>query len=408
MTRPTVSIVIASWQRPAALSLCLKGVARLAYPSYEVTVVADQAGLDLLKTLPFAASIKSVLFDEPNISAARNRGIAQAAGDIVAFLDDDAVPEPRWLDHLTRPFTDPDVAAAGGYVLGRNGISYQWKGRIVDQAGLARNVSLNKRDPIILTPPPGWAVKTEGTNMALRRDVLAQMGGFDPAFHFYMDETDVNMRLALRGHSTAIVPHALVHHGYAASPRRRPDRAVLDLRQIAASSMVYLRKHCPPSRHAEVLANALSSQRKRLLSQMVDGLLEPGDVRQIIRGWSEGIEEGRLRPMTEPVGLPPAQSAFLPFQSLFSSGHQVIAGFASQAVALKEQARIAADEGRTVSLFLMSPTTLYHRVRFHPEGYWEQTGGLFGKSERSDPVLQFGRLAARIDRELDRIGAARF
>ena len=80
MTEPRVSIVIVSRQRPAALSLCLAAVARLTYPAYEVIVVADQSGLRAVKDLPFAESIKSVAFEEPNIAAARNRGIAQAAG----------------------------------------------------------------------------------------------------------------------------------------------------------------------------------------------------------------------------------------------------------------------------------------------------------------------------------------
>ncbi|MCB2152739.1 MAG: glycosyltransferase, partial [Rhodobacteraceae bacterium] len=58
---------------------------------------------------------------------ARNLGLAAAAGEIVAFIDDDAVPEPRWLARLTAPFADPGIAAAGGFVVGRNGISFQWR-----------------------------------------------------------------------------------------------------------------------------------------------------------------------------------------------------------------------------------------------------------------------------------------
>ncbi|MDP5366995.1 MAG: glycosyltransferase [Paracoccaceae bacterium] len=408
MTKPQVSVVIVSRQRPADLSLCLAAVARLTYPAYEVIVVADQSGLEAISRLPFSGSIKSVAFDEPNIAAARNRGIAQAAGQIVAFLDDDAVPEPRWLDHLVLPFLDPGVAAAGGYVLGRNGISYQWRGRIVEQTGQARDVTLNQRNPTVLTPPPGWAVKTEGTNMAVRRDVMAQMGGFDPAFHFYLDETDVNMRLAALGYSTAIVPLAQVHHGYAASPQRRQDRTVRDLRQIAASTVVFLRKHCPSARHDATLGAALAEQRKRLLSQMIAGQQEPRDIRRLLQGWSEGLADGRLRNLTAPMSMPDPQAEFLPFQSLFSSGHRIVQGYLTQARALRDQARRLAEGGQTVSLFLLSRTALYHRVRFDPAGYWEQTGGVFGRSDRSDPLFRVGRLKTRVAREVERIGVVRF
>ena len=77
--------------------------------------------------------------------------------------------------------------------------------------------------------------------MAVRRDVLAALGGFDPAYHFYLDETDLNMRLAQAGHATALCPRALVHHGFAASTRRRKDRVPADLFDIGASWAVF----CP-------------------------------------------------------------------------------------------------------------------------------------------------------------------
>lgn len=403
-----VSVVIVSRHRPDALKLCLTGLARQSHAAYEVIVVADPDGLSAVATLPFADRIKTVPFDEPNISAARNRGIAQAAGQIVAFLDDDAVPETRWLDHLTAVFADPSVAAAGGFVLGRNGISLQWGGRAVDQTGEAMDLSLNKQSSTILTPPPGRAVKTEGTNMAVRRDVLAQMGGFDPAFRFYLDETDVNMRLARLGHSTAIVPLALVHHGYAASATRRADRSVRDLQQIAASTVVFLRKHCPASLHADVLAKARQAQRERSLAQLVMGMQEPRDIRRLMRSWTVGIDEGEARLLTDPQPLPSANSAFLPFQSLYVGDSLVIRGYNADLVKMRQQAALAVAEGCSVSLFVMSRSALYHHVQFHPDGYWEQSGGVWGRSERTSPLFQGWSLGKRVDHEVRRIGAARF
>jgi GT2 family glycosyltransferase len=408
MTQTPVSVVIVSRQRPEELTLCLKALARLSYPTYELIVVADPAGLKAVEQLPFSQMIKSVPFDEANIAAARNRGAIQAAGDVVAFIDDDAQPETRWLDHLTAPFVDPAVAAAGGHVLGRNGISLQWGGRIIDHRGHEQDLPLAGENATILTPPSGTAVKTEGTNMAIRRDVLAQMGGFDPAFKFYLDETDLNMRLGNMGGSTAIVPLAQVHHGYAASNTRRKDRAVRDLHQIAASRAVFLRKHCPELDHGPLLDSDFGEQRSRIISQLIKGLLEPRDIRRLVKSWHAGIEDGKTRPLTHPWPLPEAQSEFLPFRSLSSGGVQIIKGFLSNAAKLRAQAAEAAAEGRNVSLFLFSRTTLYQTVRFHPEGYWEQVGGLWGKSTRTDSLFSPWRLASRVNREVDRIGRSRF
>ena len=109
-----------------------------------------------------------------NISAARNLGADLAGGDILAFIDDDAVPEPTWLNHLVSPLSETHCAAVTGTVLGRNGISVQWANRVVDAEGRAFPAP---EGPL----PDGLAVKLEGTNMGLRRDVLARLAGLTRA-----------------------------------------------------------------------------------------------------------------------------------------------------------------------------------------------------------------------------------
>jgi hypothetical protein len=141
---------------------------------------------------------------------------------------------------------------------------------------------------------------------------------------------------------------------------------------------------------------------------MIAGQQEPRDLRRLLQGWSEGLAEGRLRNLTAPMSMPDPQADFLPFQSLFSSGHCIVQGYPSQMRALRHQARQLAEKGHTVSLFVLSRTALYHRVRFDPSGYWEQTGGVFGRSDRRDPLFRVGRLKTRVAREVERIGAVRF
>ena len=226
-----VSIVIVSRNRPEALRRCLTGVGQLQYAPFEVIVVADPAGIAAVRDLPFTDALKLVNFDTANISVARNLGIAQAAGEVVAFIDDDAVPEPQWLRHLMAPAAQPDVAAMTGFVRGRNGISFQYRARQLNALGEPEHLDVDAETPSVMLPSPSRAIKTEGTNMAIRRDVLVEMGGFDPAFHYYLDETDLNMRLARAGHATAIVPLAEVHHGFAANAMRSANRVPRDLSQ---------------------------------------------------------------------------------------------------------------------------------------------------------------------------------
>ncbi|SHJ84109.1 Glycosyltransferase, GT2 family [Shimia gijangensis] len=408
MTLPPVSVVVVSRGRPKALLRCLTGVSQLYYPCFEICVVTDPGGVAAVQESPWAQSVKLIPFDEANISAARNLGVAQAAGEVVAFIDDDAVPEPTWLTHLCAPFAeDPDVAAAGGFVRGRNGISFQWKAQTVDVTGETHELIVDEVRATILHPNEGRAIKTEGTNMAVRRDLLSELGGFDPAYHYYYDETDLNFRLAAKGCATAIVPLAEVHHGYLPNATRRANRVPGDLFQIGASTAVFLRKHCPASQHSDVWRKFCENQKRRALRFLQSGDLEPRDVRCLMTGLRKGHAEGLKRPLGALCKIPRASEGFRKFPKSTARSPVVVAGRRPNARRLRQRARDEVGQGRNVSLFLFSLTGLYHRVRFHEDGYWEHCGGLFGRSIRSQPLFRITSFGRRLKDEKLRIAEQR-
>lgn len=406
MTAASLSVVVVSRDRPVALRRCILGLLQVQYTPFEVVVVADAAGCQALAETPWHALIKIVEFDEPNISKARNLGISHAAGDIVAFIDDDAVPEPSWLAQLIAPMREPRVGAVGGYVRGRNGISFQWTARSVDPTGATAPLDVDPGQATIWLPKGARAIKTEGTNMAVRRDILLELEGFDPAFAFYLDETDLNLRLARAGHATAIVPMAEVHHGFAASVRRRADRVPRDLFDIGASWAVFQRKHMPESKHMAHWRDIRRTERVRLIEHMVAGRLLPGDVTRLMRRLATGYDQGMTR---QRGGAQLSQSAVSPFRPLpFSPRPSVVlTGRIWQRTALRAEAARRAREGEIVTLILLSFTGLYHHVRFDPEGYWEQSGGVFGRSVRDKRVLTFFGMSQRLKLEVDRVSAQR-
>lgn len=398
-----VSVIIVSRDRPDALARCLSGVAQLRHPNFEVIVVTDKAGTERLWGLPEAAHIKKVRFDEPNISAARNLGLAEAAGEVVAFVDDDAVPEPSWLGYLAAPFVNDQVMAAGGYVIGRNGISYQWTAQSVDVTGRAEDIHVDPGRTTLLTPAVDRGIKTQGTNMAFRRGWLAATGGFDPGFRYFLDETDVNLRLAADGHLTAVVPQAIVHHGYAGSAWRRDDRVPRDLFEIGASWAVFLDKHCPPERRGRVLNGVKRSERARAVRHMVAGRLEPRDVRRLMTRFEAGLEAGHARAYRRMAPIPDAETPFLRFPALLDPPSIVLAGRPWSRAARLNDALRERQAGRVVTEITLSPTAWRHKVRFGPDGVWHQSGGLFGKSDRSDRAFKWWRFRHRIMREVARV-----
>lgn len=407
MNTPTVSIIVVSRGRAADLPLCLLGISQLDYPSFEVVLVADSEGIDAARNLTFFDDLKVVEFNKANISAAHNLGIAEAAGEVVAFIDDDAVPEPTWLRYLVAGFSEPDVAASGGFVIGRNGISFQWQARSVDCTGKAQELDVDEEKTSVLTPSNGRAIKTEGTNMALRRDVIVQMGGFDPAFRFYLDETDVNFRLMQVGHRTAIAPLAQVHHGYKASATRRSDRVPTDLSQIGASLVVFLRKHAPEALHANAIDQARREQRLRAMRHMVSGLIEPRDVTRLLKSFDKGLQEGQMRILASLTPLPRAQSGFQAMAKRHGGRHVVRMGHRLAKANLLGEAEAVVRNGGRASLFIFSTNARAHKIRFTDGGVWLQSGGVFGRSVRAGRRVLLINRQKRLSKEVRRLAKIR-
>ena len=220
---PTVSIVISTLDRAEWLERLLPALAALDYPALEVIVVNGPStdGTDALLAR-HAGRIKIGRCPEANLSRSRNIGIAAAAGDVVAFIDDDALPaDPGWLRHLVAPLAeDPTLGASGGPVLRGDGDDWEFQGRVASDYG-------ELREPFeaaalgLVADGRRWVRYTQGNNCAFPRAALLAIGGFDETFTYYLDETDVCLRLARSGRPIGLAPRAIVRHYSASAAHRR-------------------------------------------------------------------------------------------------------------------------------------------------------------------------------------------
>lgn len=393
-----ISVVVASRARPEMLKRCLTACAQLVWPAFELIVVADKDGRDAVQQM---AGIKLVACDQANISLARNLGIAAAAGDVVAFVDDDAVPEPMWLAALSEAFEDAAVGAATGPVLGRNGISIQSGAETILLTG---ETVTAETDPARRRASGGRTPKTVGTNMAFRADLLRSVGGFDESYRYLFDDADLNVRLGQIGVVTAYVPDAVVHHARAPSKRRRQDRTPRDLFDIGRSTAIFLARHA-----GENAANALQAARGREIARLdravVAGLLEPRDLRKLARSFDEGVAKAK-----EKDGKPRLHSfqnsgPFEP-RNVASVRYVSIGSRVWRRKSAMDAAKAARDAGSIVTLMILSRTSLYHHVRYE-DGIWVHRGGVFGRSIRSQPILQLSTIRRRVRSEIDRISHQR-
>ena len=113
---PVASVVIPSYRRPADLRRCLAGVAQQSLKPTQTIVVrrADDVATAALMSESRHPRLVDVVVSESGVLAAMAAGAAVADAEIVAFIDDDAVPRPDWLNRLARHFTDPTVGGVGG------------------------------------------------------------------------------------------------------------------------------------------------------------------------------------------------------------------------------------------------------------------------------------------------------
>ena len=386
---PPTSVVVVSRGRPRALARCLAALVAQDHPCLELVLVADPPSAGLRPDLP----IKRVAFDIPNISAARNAGIAQAAGEVVLFVDDDAVPAASWARRLALALAEPGVIAATGFTRGPDGLSWQCRAERITPSGQALPIAV--AGPSLLGPEGGSAVSTLGTNCGFRREALLAVGGFDPAFAFHLDESDLDMRLAARFPDglTAVLPEAEVIHAMAPGTARDAARLPHDLRAIGRSTAIFAVRHGGTTGWLE------PAQRRRLLRLMVAGRMDPLAVGRVLATLRAGLAEAPRAPPPPPGPVAPDPAP--PFLPLPTRPARVLflAGWHWQARALRRHAAAATARGREVRLLLLSPGILPHRLVLTEGGWWEQRGGLWGPSQPGDPAVTFSRLSARIRRE---------
>lgn len=219
---PPVSVVLCTRNRAQRIPAVLEHLARQEYPSFEVVLVDNAPSDDAVRRVvpPEGLSYRYVLEPRPGLSWARNAGTAAAEGRLLAFLDDDEVPDPWWLAEMVRGFrATADVGCVGGMILPA-AVATQaqdWfeqkgghsKGRGFDPAVFRRG---GPQSP--LYPLPAFGA---GGNMAFRAEVLADIGGFDVALGSGTparagEDTYAFTRVLLAGHAMVYQPSALVRH----------------------------------------------------------------------------------------------------------------------------------------------------------------------------------------------------
>jgi glycosyltransferase involved in cell wall biosynthesis len=197
---PQISVIVCTYNGSRTLRDCLSGLERMKYPAFEVIVV-DDGSKDNTAALSAEYSVRLIRIANGGLSNARNVGWQAAKGEIVAFLDDDASPDPHWLFYLASTLLASNCAGVGGPNLA-------WP----NDGFIANCVDHAPGNPTHVLLTDSEAEHLPGCNMAFRKSCLAEVGGFDSQFRIAGDDVDLCWRLQERGMTLGFHPAAMVWH----------------------------------------------------------------------------------------------------------------------------------------------------------------------------------------------------
>ena len=198
---PRISIVICTYNGTATLAETLAGVQRIEYPNYEVLVVNDGSSPAITGIVEKFSAVRLINIPHSGLSVARNVGSENATGLIVAYLDDDAWPDPHWLQYLAFAFKTEGYAAVGGPNIPPPSKKH-----------IPTSVAHAPGGPIHVLLTDREAEHIPGCNMAFRRTALKTIGGFDPRFRTAGDDVDMCWRFHDVGFGIGFHPGAMVWH----------------------------------------------------------------------------------------------------------------------------------------------------------------------------------------------------
>lgn len=361
MPQATVSVVVCSNGRPAALKSLHAALWRQTYPNFEIIYVIGPArdgafvqAAEWARTL----GVKTARCAEENLSKARNQGVALASGEFVAFVDDDALPEPIWLERLVESFEAPETGIVGGAVLDPGGADYQFHYSVADRFGQSYHELSAPFDDGAYPFSPLYP-HVMGANFMVRRTVLVELGGFDEEYEYFLDETDLCCRAIDAGHSVRQQPLAVVHHKFLPNPLRGESKILVSKFPILKNKVYFCLINSPNHlSFAQTLSHLLTffhRHRTELANHAAAGRVPPFAVEQFDtdaeRAWRQGLERGlsNQRRLQSDLSNPGTFAPFVPSRRVYSDVHILLAGDATpQASAALVRARQLTATGRQV------------------------------------------------------------
>jgi glycosyltransferase involved in cell wall biosynthesis len=229
--RPEISVIVCSFNGARTLDACLEALEHQTVRSKAQVILVDDGSTDSTNDIARRHDVELLVHDRNRgISAARNTGIAAARAPVIAFTDDDCIPDSRWLETLLAVHERPEVVGAGGPVdIARvDTLVHRYLAAHPPLAPLELELDTHRgllaRLELYVRSMWSTARRTEGravysfpgANMSFKAEAIHAVGGFDPTMTFGSDDEYLCARVRDRFPDSILwlEPQALVRHDY--------------------------------------------------------------------------------------------------------------------------------------------------------------------------------------------------
>lgn len=242
---PLVSVVIANWNGRHHLEPCLAALQAQSYPTFEILVVDNGSSDGSSQWLADNYPGVRLLCNPRNLgfAAANNQGIQAARGQYVALINNDAFAETGWLDALVAAAeAEPGAGMVASLMVYADRPSMvNSAGVCVDRLGVSWDCSGGSGVPSLGSQPIPVFGASAGAAL-YRREMLAELGGFDEAFFAYLEDVDLAWRARWLGWRAILAPAARVQHVGSATSR---EGSAFKTYYLARNKLLMLVKNYP-------------------------------------------------------------------------------------------------------------------------------------------------------------------
>jgi len=213
--QPTVSVVVPVRNGEATIGTLLESLQRVGYDWEKVEViVVDGNSTDRTREIASEYPVKILVEERKGLNAARNTGLRNSRGEIVAFTDADCIVPDNWIAKIVENFKDSDVGCVGGNV---KGCDDDFLSRYADNTVMHVMRAFKERE--VLDMIRLFFSYPAGCNMAFRRKAIDEVGNFDESLRYGTDDVELVERVARAGNKVVLDPDVLILHRHRSTLR---------------------------------------------------------------------------------------------------------------------------------------------------------------------------------------------